>query len=205
MTKELIKTSTATPSATHDAIAQKLEQAFAIYGFATPNVATLKEHSGTTLKTLYKYFPSKEAMVIGALHYRHKRYIAFLEQDSPINHKITSVHDANTLLLHIFTRLALWLETYAPRGCMSLQALACYPNNEKIQNAVQSHKLEVKQWLTENFNDLTIATAASKKDFVETIFILHEGMASAWPSSQHAALKAAHQAISILVEQLTQK
>ena len=41
-------------------LASKLEQAFALYGFAEPNVAKLKGYTGTTLKTLYKYFPSKE-------------------------------------------------------------------------------------------------------------------------------------------------
>ncbi|MCP4282443.1 MAG: TetR/AcrR family transcriptional regulator, partial [Alteromonas sp.] len=112
-------------------LASKLEQAFALYGFAEPNVAKLKDYTGTTLKTLYKYFPSKEDMIIGALDYRHSRYIAFLEENCPSTR--------NEAINHIFERLSVWLTTFAPRGCMSLQALASYPNNLQIETAVNNH------------------------------------------------------------------
>lgn len=53
-------------------IAENLERAFSQKGFAEPSVAELKALSGVSMRTLYKYFPSKESMVVGALDYRHQ-------------------------------------------------------------------------------------------------------------------------------------
>lgn len=65
-------------------IASRLEQAFNTRGFAEPSVADLKEAAGVSLRTLYRYFPSKDAMVNWALDYRHARYLAFLAKDEPM-------------------------------------------------------------------------------------------------------------------------
>ena len=59
-------------------IAASLEVAFSQQGFAEPSVAQLKTACGVSLRTLYKHFPSKEAMIVGALEYRHQRYLDFL-------------------------------------------------------------------------------------------------------------------------------
>ncbi|WP_256253669.1 TetR/AcrR family transcriptional regulator [Alteromonas sp. V450] len=164
-------------------LASKLEQAFALYGFAQPNVAKLKDYIGTTLKTLYKYFPSKEDMIIGALNYRHSRYISFLETGCPPSR--------NEALKHIFERLSLWLNTYAPRGCMSLQALASYPGNQEIETAVNEHKHDVLLWLNQKLKDEALA---------QTAFLLHEGMSSAWPVLGEDALSAATAAVDTLLD-----
>lgn len=63
-------------------IAADLEDAFSKFGFAQASVAQLKSACNVSLRTLYKHFPSKEAMIIAALEYRHKRYIAFLLNES---------------------------------------------------------------------------------------------------------------------------
>lgn len=164
-------------------LASKLEQAFALYGFAEPNVAKLKDYTGTTLKTLYKYFPSKEDMIIGALNFRHSRYIAFLEDGCPSTPK--------EALNHIFERLAVWLSTFAPRGCLSLQALASYPQNEQIKNAVNEHKREVLLWLNDKLNDKTLS---------HSVFLLHEGMASAWPTIEQDALTSAKSTLAVMLQ-----
>lgn len=163
-------------------LASRLEDAFSFYGFAEPNVATLKTHTQTTLKTLYKYFPSKEDMIVAALDNRHNRYISFLEKDCP-----THLEDA---LGHIFQRLAHWLENYAPRGCLSLQALASYPNNKQIAQAVNSHKQEVRKWFESRLGDESLA---------ERVFLIHEGMSGAWPTLGHCALDAAKANLSALL------
>lgn len=164
-------------------LASKLEQAFALYGFAEPNVAKLKDYTGTTLKTLYKYFPSKEDMIIGALNYRHSRYISFLEEHCPPSR--------NEALHHIFERLSLWLSTFAPRGCMSLQALASYPGNQQIEAAVNEHKHAVWSWLNEKLQDEVLSNS---------VFLLHEGMSSAWPTLGDKALTAAKSTLNTLLD-----
>ena len=102
-------------------IAIKLEKAFSQYGFAEPSVAQLKTACNVSLRTLYKYYPSKEMMVVGALDYRHQRYLDFLLSESP-SPGIASI-------LHIFDKLEQWMKAFAPHGCMSMNAVAASPSS----------------------------------------------------------------------------
>lgn len=52
---------------TQQKIVENLDRQFSEMGFATQGVEALREGANVSLHTLYKYFPSCEAMVIGAL------------------------------------------------------------------------------------------------------------------------------------------
>ena len=95
-------------------IVSRLEQTFNTRGFAEPSVVELQKAAGVSLRTLYRYYPSKEAMVIGALDYRHDRYLAFLAENEPPPGKAS--------IIHLFGRLADWMTSNAPNGCLSLNA-----------------------------------------------------------------------------------
>jgi AcrR family transcriptional regulator len=144
-------------------IAARLEQKFSQNGFAKPSVAELKKVSGVSLRTLYRYFPSKELMVIGALEHRHRRYLNFIATTDD-----ESAHDS---ILRIFSQLGAWMEDFAPNGCMSMNALAAFPDNELIHTAVMNHKKEI----------LKMMVALSQSDRIGAeLFLLHEGVSSAW-------------------------
>ncbi|OIQ26504.1 TetR/AcrR family transcriptional regulator [uncultured Vibrio sp.] len=145
-------------------IAANLEDAFSQYGFAEPSVAQLKTLCNVSLRTLYKHYPSKEAMVVGALEYRHHRYLEFLLEDYPES-SIESV-------VHIFNKLEQWMIEYAPHGCMSLNAVAAFPDNAVIGKAVKEHKEEVRRFLGQK---------CGRDDLSTALFLLHEGISSAWP------------------------
>ena len=70
-----------TDFATH--IATSLEACFVERGFVEPGVDALRDAAGVSLRTLYKYFPSREAMVVGALDHRHERYLSFIVEEAP--------------------------------------------------------------------------------------------------------------------------
>lgn len=61
---------------TREKIAAGLERAFASHGFAEPSVDTLRDAAGVSLRTLYRYMPSRADMVMAALEHRHRRYMA---------------------------------------------------------------------------------------------------------------------------------
>lgn len=166
-----------TPNERKRQISACLETAFSTYGFTQPNVSMLREITQTTLKTLYKYFPSKEDMIVAALTHRHERYLAFLEEGCPTVQN--TLEAQSQAIYHVFHRLALWLTQYAPTGCMSLQALSSYPNNEIISNAVTAHKADVRRWLTQLTQNAALA---------DTLYLLHEGMSAAWPTLHDTAL-----------------
>ena len=62
-------------------IAARLESCFVSRGFLEPGVDALRDAAGVSLRTLYKYFPSREAMVIGALDHRRNRPEGVIEVD----------------------------------------------------------------------------------------------------------------------------
>jgi AcrR family transcriptional regulator len=58
---------------------------FAKHGFAEPNIETLRKATGVSLRTLYKYVPSRDVMILRALEHRHRRYMAHVFSASHCN------------------------------------------------------------------------------------------------------------------------
>lgn len=164
-------------------IAANLEAAFAQHGFAQPSVAILQKTSGVSLRTLYKYYPSKEQMIIAALDHRQQRYLAFLAKDAPA--------PGMEAVIHAFKQLQQWMKGSAPNGCMSMQAIAAFPENQQIRQVVNSHKQAVQQFL---------AQQSQHPDCAEALFLVHEGIASAWPLMGEATIASAEQLTHILLE-----
>ncbi|GIU53505.1 TetR/AcrR family transcriptional regulator [Shewanella sp. KT0246] len=164
-------------------IAASLEKAFSQYGFAEPSVAQLKTACNVSLRTLYKHYPSKEAMIVAALEYRHQRYLSFLADDSLTN--------GTESVLHIFTQLEKWMQQFAPNGCMSMNAITAFPDNQDVINVVAGHKEEVRQRL---------AQVSCRPDLASALFLLHEGASATWPLQGQESILSAKQIISIIME-----
>lgn len=163
-------------------IAAALEVAFSQHGFAEPSVAQLKTACGVSLRTLYKHYPSKEAMIVGALEHRHQRYLSLLLEEAP--------QSAQESIDHVFTRLQNWMEEYAPHGCLSMNAIAAFPDNELINQAVLDHKHEVRALLGQLSHNEALSTP---------LFLLHEGVSSAWPVLGQAAVASAKSTANTLL------
>ncbi|ASP50035.1 TetR/AcrR family transcriptional regulator [Cognaticolwellia beringensis] len=162
-------------------IAANLEEAFSKYGFAQPSVAQLKSACNVSLRTLYKHYPSKEAMIIAALEYRHKKYIAFLLSESHST-GIDSV-------LHIFEKLNQWMAEFAPNGCLSLNAIAAFPEDIGMKETVRRHKEEVHDLLKQ---------LSQREDLSTELFLLHESVSSVWPIMGKASVTSAQKIIKQL-------
>ncbi|MCL9775278.1 TetR/AcrR family transcriptional regulator [Vibrio methylphosphonaticus] len=164
-------------------IAASLEQAFSEQGFAEPSVAQLKVACGVSLRTLYKYFPSKEDMIVAALEHRHQRYLNFLLADSP--------EKGVNAVLHIFNKLKQWMESYAQNGCLSMSAIAAFPEHAVINQTVKAHKEEVRRFL---------GGQSLRDDLAMQLFLLHEGVSNAWPIMGDETLKSAHATVLTLLK-----
>ena len=64
-------------------ISAGLERAFARHGFAGPSVDDLRDAAGVSLRTLYRYVPSRAEMVLAALEHRHQRCLTRIFGESP--------------------------------------------------------------------------------------------------------------------------
>ncbi|MFC1235213.1 TetR/AcrR family transcriptional regulator [Vibrio sp. F74] len=162
---------------TKDQIAASLEEAFSRHGFAEPSVAQLKTACNVSLRTLYRYYPSKEAMIVGALEYRHQRYLTILTDNLPT--------DSTESILCIFDKLEQWMIKSAPNGCLSMNAIAAFPDNSLINQAVKKYKLDVQHIFVHQSERAELATV---------LYLLHEGVSSAWPLIGRDAITAAKNA-----------
>ena len=164
-------------------IAAKLEQAFSHYGFAEPSVSKLQTFCGVSLRTLYKYYPSKDEMIVAALEHRHQRYMALLTKDGSVSGLDAVLRTAQTL--------EEWMTNDAPHGCMSTLAVASFPDNETISKVVTEHKLAVRDLLAE------LAQDGEKGD---QLYLIHEGISTTWPVLGAQSINIAKQMIRNIIE-----
>lgn len=144
-------------------IAAGLEQVFWEKGFAGPSVPDLKSGAGVSLRTLYRYFPSREAMVIGALDHRHARYLKIIQTDLPPCGPL--VADA------LFDRLGDWMEQTKGKGCLFLQARSAYPDSLAIVETVRRHKKEIIA---------ALSSIACSQEIGARLYVLHEGVTASY-------------------------
>lgn len=150
---------------TRQRIVTELERAFAEAGFAEQGVEALRAEADVSLRTLYKYFPSREAMIVGALEYRDRTYFDWLAggPENGVEH-----------VLHPLVRLADWLGEVANTGCLFLTALSEYPESGAIAAVVTDHKAR----LADEFRRRLAAVAPDRDTahLADTLFLLHEGV-----------------------------
>ncbi len=155
-------------------IAAGLERAFAKGGFAEPSVETLRDAAGVSLRTLYKYTPSRADMVLAALENRHQRYLSYVFEDLP--------EDAEEATNAILMRVGTWMAEEASHGCLFHAAVAADPNSDPLRKFLEGHKAEVA----------SKAAAATGLVAAETeLLVIIEGLTQVWPLKGDAAVGAA--------------
>tara|TARA_E500000305_G_scaffold95305_1_gene84802 strand:+ start:365 stop:883 length:519 start_codon:yes stop_codon:yes gene_type:complete len=145
-------------------IAAGLEHAFAANGFAEPSVEDLRDAAGVSLRTLYKYTPSRSAMVHAALEHRHRRYMEFVFTELP--------EERGVALSAIIDRVAAWMLHEASHGCLFHAAVAVAPNDGALCSLLEKHKAEVA-------GQAARATGLSGREMDLTLII--EGLMQSWP------------------------
>lgn len=151
---------------TKEKIAARLEVSFAEQGFAEPGIDDLREDADVSLRTLYRYFPSREEMVRGALEHRNRRYLEHLARDEV----------SNPDLLSLFHRLGSWLESSGNNGCLFLNALAAHPGSEMVREIAQAHKSAVQSVFIEGLRAAAPGLSENKREtLADALVTIHEG------------------------------
>lgn len=155
-------------------IAAGLERAFAENGFAEPSVEDLKSAAGVSLRTLYKYAPSRDEMVRVALEHRHRRYMEQVFTDLP--------DDRGAALSGIIDRIAAWMAREASHGCLFHAAVAAAPHDGQLRVLLERHKAEVAE---------RAAEAADLPGREADLTVILEGLTQSWPLLGEAAVASA--------------
>lgn len=155
-------------------IAAGLERAFAENGFAEPNIDSLREAAGVSLRTLYKYMPSREEMVLSALEHRHQRYMQFVFAKLP--------SDDKPVLHTLFERVSEWMSTEAAHGCLFHAAVAAAPRDARLRSLLARHKTDVAH---------EVAALSGLPDRQGEITLIVEGLMQDWPLHRGKATECA--------------
>lgn len=157
-------------------ISAGLESAFASRGFAEPSVEDLRDAAGVSLRTLYKYTPSRAEMVLAALENRHQRYLTRVFDGLP--------EEPGEALAAILSRVGIWMATETSHGCLFHAAVAADPGSLPLRQLLERHKGEVAER----------AAAATGLVGAETeLLVIIEGLTQAWPLCGEATVDAAQQ------------
>ncbi len=165
-------------------IAAGLERAFAQRGFAEPDIETLRAEANVSLRTLYKYFPTRDERMLAALEHRHRRYLAQVTSNLP--------ECPGAALSTFFDRVGDWMDVETSHGCLFHAAVAAAPGNATLRDVLTRHKQEVSERL---------AAAIGRLDAIEELTLLIEGLTQSWPLHGRRAVKSAKRLSAPLLDQ----
>lgn len=170
---------------TQEKIAAGLEAAFALHGFTEMGVDGLRHAAQVSLRTLYKYCPSKEDMILLALEHRHNRYFAFLFENDK----------GKTTPAALFDRVGEWMHENDSEGCLFHDAVLSHPGSERIRTMYTWHKQEVAQAMAER-------TGLEGRS--EQLLLIHEGIVQSWPLLGDSAVSSAKDLLAGVISKSTE-
>jgi AcrR family transcriptional regulator len=147
-----------------------LDAASALYydrGINSVGMDLVAEQAGTTKKTIYDRFGSKDGLVVAYLEARARRWQSHVE-----THLASSEATGVDRVLAVLDALESWLAT-GTRGCGFVNAYAeLSTQSEAATRVVRSEK----QWISELYGELVAGTGSSSPDALgRQLALLHEG------------------------------
>ncbi|WP_347989518.1 TetR/AcrR family transcriptional regulator [Methylomonas sp. AM2-LC] len=106
----------------HQRLLDAASELFYSQGIQATGIEAIVKHAGTNKMTLYKYFPSKQDLVIAFLRKRDTDFTQWFVEN--INHKADLPKDK---LLAIFEVIEEWMAIPAFRGCAFINATTEFP------------------------------------------------------------------------------
>ncbi|HEU0285899.1 MAG TPA: TetR family transcriptional regulator [Nocardioidaceae bacterium] len=155
-----------TPTA--ERILRVASELFYTRGIRAVGVDTIAEEAGTTKKTLYDRFGSKDRLVAAYLEARDARWRAFLDE-----HLEQQGPDPEARLLAIFDATESWQDRYAHRGCSAINAGA-----ELVDPSHPARRLLAPQklWLRDLLRDLAVEAGLREPEHLaDQLLLVHEG------------------------------
>jgi AcrR family transcriptional regulator len=134
-------------SSTRDRILRTAGELFYKEGVRGAGVDLIAEKAGLTKQTLYRYFPSKDALISAYLIERDISVRIWLSHAA--GSKATS---AAELVRGLFAVLGKWFESEGFRGCSFVNATVESGSSNEVTRAIaKSHKDQMRDWLVEAF------------------------------------------------------
>lgn len=153
---------------------QIVEAAFKLFkarGFYATGVDLIMQTANVSKRTLYKYFPTKNDLIVAVLDYYRTTVAEHLNQ---ILHRkdITS----RGKILAIFEDAKQWFEDTNFHGCLAVNAMGEFSGKD---SAIENSCIRFKRWEIEVLRSLTKDIGSQQPDeLAYKLFVLLEGMSS---------------------------
>ncbi|WP_305909786.1 TetR/AcrR family transcriptional regulator [Methylomarinum sp. Ch1-1] len=154
-----------------DAIVETAYRLFKENGFYATGVDLIMREAAVSKRTLYKYYPTKNALILAVLeHYRasYQQHIDELLENAQ--------EDARDKIRAIFNDAAGWFGDVNFHGCLAVNAMGEFADkDEAIENACR----QFKQWEVGVLTELCTAMGADQAgQLAYKLFVLLEGMSA---------------------------
>ena len=178
-----------------DQILETASRLFYSQGIKATGVESIVKAAGTTKMTLYKYFASKDDLVIAFLRKRDEEFTNwFVDQ---VNAKADQPKDK---LLAIFDVLGEWLEIPEFRGCAFINASAEFPiENNPVQKISAEFYEKFRNYIAELARE---AGAENPDNLAQQLGLIIEGaIVSEQMKRGSGSIVIARQVAEILIKQ----
>jgi AcrR family transcriptional regulator len=141
---------------------------FSTYGYHNVGVDRIKDEAGVSKMTLYKYFPTKEALIESVLMRRDALFREDLER------MVANQADCLDKVHAVFKWHDEWFQRSEFHGCMFIKASEEFPENgSEIRRISMQHKEYVRQMLQ---NILEAGGARDASLLASHLLIMLDGM-----------------------------
>jgi AcrR family transcriptional regulator len=146
-------------------------------GIHAVGINEILKHAGTSKKTMYFHFKSKEGLIVETLKLRNENFISWL------NSKIIESTCGKRNIINIFLGLDAWFNNRENklgnfRGCFFINASAEYSQpDSKIFEVCQQHKQSVKDIIREQVKKFSCDDVETER-ITDIISIIKEGCIS---------------------------
>ncbi|MGB0909633.1 MAG: TetR/AcrR family transcriptional regulator [Nitrospirales bacterium] len=168
-------------------------------GFHVVSVDTILAEAGISKPTLYKYFRSKNELILATLRQRDEQSRNWLMRE--MQRRGTTPREQ---LLVLFDTLGEFFRTEEFRGCMFINATVEFPQlDDAIHQAATEHKRIFGQYISEIVDKLNIH---APDELTEQLLILMEGaVITAHVSQPKTVAQQAKRSAEILIDYALQK
>jgi AcrR family transcriptional regulator len=153
---------------------QIVEAAFKLFkarGFYATGVDLIMQTANVSKRTLYKYFPTKNDLIVAVLDYYRTTYAEYLNQI--LNQKDYSSREK---ILAIFEDAKQWFEDNNFHGCLAVNAMGEFSGKDQ---AIENSCIRFKRWEIEVLQTLSKDIDSKQPDkLAYKLFVLLEGMSS---------------------------
>jgi AcrR family transcriptional regulator len=153
---------------------QIVEAAYDLFktrGFYATGVDLIMQTANVSKRTLYKYFPTKNELIVSVLEYYRTAYAAYLNQILEQQDKTS-----REKILIIFEDAKLWFEDVNFHGCLAVNAMGEFSGKDR---SIEDSCIRFKRWELEILCSLTKDIVSQKPDeLAYKSFVLLEGMSA---------------------------